>query len=132
MNAPSTNPTSLRVVAGLFIFSGICTAVEIAVSLTRGHINLNLGILCIWIGFGLLRHNRTWRTWALVFLWFGMIALPAFSLMALSRSMLDFKLFGVPVGEVPSALAVFFVVPLFMLTVWEYRVLTRPGIKSLF
>ena len=99
---------------------------------TPTSINMNLGVLGLWIGPGLLRYNRTWRTWALVFVWFGLIGLPVFCLLALGRGALDLKFFGVPVGQVPAALGLAMVVPLFLLNLWEYRVLTRPEIKRLF
>lgn len=126
------NPTALRVVAGLFVFSGVCAVIEVVVSLFHSHLNLNLGVLSLWIGPGLLRHNRTWRTWALVFLWFALIGLPVFCLLALGRGALDFKFFGVPVGQIPTAVGFAFAIPIFLLTLWQYRVLTRPDIKYLF
>jgi hypothetical protein len=126
------NPTSLRVVAGLFVFSGVCAVIEILVSLMHSNINLNLGVLCLWIGPGLLRHNRTWRTWALVFLWLGLIGMPVFCLLALGRGTLDIKLFGAPVGQVPAALGIAMAIPVFLLVLWEYRVLIRSDIRRLF
>lgn len=126
------NPTSLRVVAGLFVFSGVCAVIEVIVSLLHSHINLNFTVLCLWIGPGLLRHNRTWRTWALVFLWIGLIAIPVFCIIALERGALDFKLLGVPIGQVPTALGLAVAVVFFLVTLWEYKVLTRPDIRQLF
>lgn len=126
------NPTPLRIVAGLFIFSGICAIIEIVVGLLHSHVDLNFGVLCLWIGPGLLRHNRTWRTWALVFLWFGLILLPVFCLFALGRGALDLKFFGVIVGKVSPLLGIAFAVPLYCLILWQYRVLTRPDIRALF
>lgn len=131
MNA-NENPTAIRVVAGLFVFSGICAVIEVVVSLFHSHLNLNFGVLSLWIGPGLLRHNRTWRTWALVFLWIGLIALPIFCLLALGRGTLDFKFFGIPLGQIPTAVGLVFAIPIFLLIFWQYRVLTRPDIRALF
>ena len=44
----------------------------------------------------------------------------------------DLKFFGTPVGPIPTAVALAFAIPLFLLILWQYRVLTRPDIKSLF
>jgi len=126
------NPTSLRIVAGLFVFSGIFAAIDIIVGLFNSHLNLNFSVLCLWIGPGLLRHNRTWRTWALVSIWIALISLPLFCLIALGRGGIHFKLFGVPVGESPASVAISVAVVLFLVTVWQYRVLTRPEIRQLF
>lgn len=128
----SDNPRVLRVVAGLFVFSGVCAVIEVVVSLFHSHLNLNLGVLALWIGPGLLRHSRTWRTWALVVLWFGLIGLPFFCLFALGRSTIDFKFFGVPAGQIPAEIGLAFAIPMLLLIVWQYRVLTRPDIKALF
>ena len=131
MNRPD-NPLALRIVAGLFTFTGVCAVIEVVLLLTRGHIDLNFGVLGLWIGPGLLRHNRTWRTWALVFLWIGLIGSPVFTLLALTRSALDFKVFGIPVGKVPNGIGLIVAAAVFLLSLWQYRVLTRPEIRRLF
>jgi len=48
-------PRALKIVAALFVLSGVLAAVEVLVLLARGHVSLNLGILCIFVGYGLLR-----------------------------------------------------------------------------
>ncbi len=129
---PGGDCLSLRIVASLFVISGIFAAIDILVSLFQSHLNLNFSVLGLWIGPGLLRHNRFWRTWALVSSWIALIGLPLFCLLAHGRGGLGFKLFGVPVGEVPAAVAIGVAVVLFLLTFWQYRVLTRQDIRHLF
>ena len=48
-------PTSLKVVAALFILSGVSSVIDIFVSMAYGNINFNFGVLGLFIGFGLLR-----------------------------------------------------------------------------
>ena len=48
-------PQPLKIVAWLFIVSGICAAIKIVFLLLAGHININLGVLSIFVGRGLLR-----------------------------------------------------------------------------
>jgi hypothetical protein len=126
------NPISLRIVAVLFVLAGIFAVIEVIVSLMYSHISLNLSVLCLWIGPGLLRHDRTWRTWALVFLWIGLIFIPLFCMIALGRDTVDFKLFGIPAGQIPAAYGIVGAIAIFLLTLWQYRVLTRPDIRQLF
>lgn len=126
------NPTALRAVAGLFVFEGVCSAIEVVVSLLHSHISLNFGVLALCIGPGLLRHDRTWRTWALVFLWIGLIGIPLFCLIALRQNTVDLDLFGVQVAKIPAVVGLTFAIAIFLLTFWQYRVLTRPDIKALF
>ena len=45
-------PRALKIVAALFVLSGVLAAVEVLVLLARGHVSLNLGILCIFVGYG--------------------------------------------------------------------------------
>lgn len=126
-------PGGLKVVAGLFILGGVCAAVEVLVSLANGQVNINLGVLGIFIGSGLLRLSRGWRTCALVFLWIALIALPIFAFIAIVRSgPLDLKIFGQNVGHAPKEVGLAIAAALFLLTVWQYRVLTSPGIRDLF
>jgi hypothetical protein len=126
-------PTSLKVVAVLFLLSGIFSLIEVIVSLMHGHFNLNFGILGLFIGPGLLRLSRGWRTCALVFLWITMIGLPMVALLFLVTSgPLDFTLFGQKVGDASKGLGILVAALLFALAVWQYRVLTRPDVRRLF
>ena len=126
------NPLSLRIVAGLFVLAGLLTVVDIVVKLFHDHLDLNLMLLCLWIGPGLLRHSPTWRKWALAILWFSFFALSLLILLALLRSPLDFKIFGYPTAPVPTIPTLLFLLALFLLTLWQYRVLIRPDIHCLF
>jgi hypothetical protein len=126
-------PTSLKVVAFLFILSGIFSLIEVIVSLMHSHLNINFGVLGLFIGPGLLRLSRGWRTCALVFLWIAMIGIPivAILFMAAAES-LDFTLFGQKVGHASKELGIVLAALVFALAVWQYRVLTRPDVRRLF
>ena len=126
-------PLALRVVAVLFIISGVLAVLEVLVSLTRNRVSLNSGILGIFIGMGLLRFQRGWRTCALVSTWFALIFIPVFGFMVLGGARpIHLKLFGQKVGIASPASALSFSVVLFALVVWQYRVLTRPDVVRLF
>ena len=126
------NPMALRIVAGLFVLQGLLTAVGVILKLCRGNIDLNLMLLCLWIGPGLLRHSPTWRKWALVVLWFTFFVISLLAVFALLRPPLDFKIFGFPAGPVPPVLTLLFLLAMFLLTLWQYRILIRPDIHGLF
>ena len=126
-------PTSLKVVAILFIVGGIFAVIEVLVSFVHGHININFGVLGLLIGPGLLALRRGWRTCALVLLWIAMIGVPVFTVLMLGHSgPLDFKLFGQKVGEVSKELGLIVAFVAFALALWQYRVLTRPDVRRLF
>jgi len=133
MDSGQPPPTSLKIVAGLFIFGGVCSAIELVVSLMHSHININFGVLGLFIGPGLLRFSRGWRTCALVFLWIAMIGVPIIALLFMaSQGPLDFKVFGQKVGHVSKEFGLAIAVILFLLSFWQYRVLTRPDVRTLF
>ena len=133
MNDPPSIPTSLKVVAALFILSGMSSLIEIVVSLSHGHISINLGVLGLFIGAGLLRLSPTWRTWALVFTWIALVGAPLVGLIFLIvPGPVDVELFGQPVGQAPKAAGVAVAGVVFLVAVWQDRVLTRPEVRALF
>lgn len=125
-------PTPLKVVASLFILVGVCSLIEILVSLMYGRIFLNLGVLGLFIGFGLLRLSRGWRTCGLVFLWIGMIGVPVVAILFISVGGPTIRFFGQKVGHASPSLGIAAAVVGFLITLWQYRVLTRPEVRELF
>ena len=126
-------PTELKVVAALFILSGIWSAIEVLVSLMHAHVNINFGVLGVLIGPGLLRLSRGWRTCALVLLWIALIGAPLIAvLFMLQHGPLDFSVFGQKVGHAPKELGLAMAAIVFLLAVWQYRVLTRADVRELF
>jgi hypothetical protein len=133
MDNPKPIPTSLKVVAALFLLGGICSVIEVLVSLLHSHISINFGVLGLFIGPGLLRLSRGWRTCALVFLWIAMIVIPIVAVIFMIASgPAEFTLFGQNVGQAPKGLGVVIAALAFGLAVWQYRVLTRPDVRRLF
>jgi hypothetical protein len=133
MNADTRIPGSLKVVAALFILGGVSAAIEVVVSLMNNRISINLGVLGIFIGPGLLRLSRGWRTCALVFLWIALIAIPIFTILMIGHSgPLDFKILGQKVGYAPKELGILMAVLLFLLALWQYPVLTSQRVRRLF
>jgi hypothetical protein len=126
-------PTALRVVALLHLLGGVLTVAAILVKLTHGRISLDFGVLGIPIYFGLMRFSRGWRTCALVFIWLGILLAPvAFILGLTTHFPAYFQIFGVRLASIRpvwlSVASVFW----FLLELWQYRVLTRADIRSLF
>lgn len=133
MDSEQVAPTSLKVVAGLFIFGGACSAIEVVVSLMHGSIDINFGVLGLFIGPGLLRFSRRWRTCALVFLWIALIGVPIIELLFMTHhGPLDFKVFGQKIGHAAKEFGMAAAAVAFALALWQYRVLVRPDIRELF
>ena len=124
-------PQPLKVVTWLFILSGICAAIEIVFLLLAGHININLGVLSIFVGRGLLRLNPRALTWAMFFTWLGLIFMPIFIAISFFKTA-NLSFLGLPLGPAPSGLTFVMGIAAFALIYWQYTVLTRPKIRQLF
>ncbi len=124
-------PAALTAVAWIFICFGILAVLEVVVGLFQSRLSINLAILGIFIGRGLLNLRRGWRTCALVFIWIGLIAMPLLVIIALASGNAHVNLFGAK-SDIPAVFVCVPVAGLFALDLWQYRVLTRPDIRSLF
>jgi len=126
-------PISLKIVAWLFIIQGVFAAIEIVVSLMNNHINLNFGVLGIFIGIGLLNLRNGWRICGLVFIWVALIIAPIIFLLMMTHSgPLDFNVFGQKVGHVHQGVVILPFLALYALILWQRWVLSRPDIRALF
>lgn len=68
-----------------------------------------------------------------MFLWIALIFIPLITIIMFNASSpLDFSIFGQKQGHTPKEFALVIGVLLFFLNFWQYRVLTRPDIRSLF
>jgi hypothetical protein len=133
MNIARPIPTSLKVVAALFILGGVASLIEIAVALWHGRVSVNFGVMGIFIGTGLLRLHPTWRMWALVFIWIALIVAPIVGILVLAGdSRLDLQLLGLTVGRASTTAGFIAALALFLIALWQYRVLTRRDIRMLF
>ena len=101
-------------------FTGICSMVSMVIGLTEGRLSINLDLLGVFIGPGLLRLRRGWRTCALVFLWLDLIILPiAVLLFIFAEARPHYLLFGEAVGDAPRAAGVILMLLLFGLAIWQ-------------
>ncbi len=126
-------PFSLKVVSVVFILGGVSAVIEMIVSLTYNHFSINTGVLGLFIGFGLLRLSKGWRTCGLVFTWISLVGIPIIGLIFLSYSgPLDLNVYGQTVGHVPKGVGLVAIAAILVFTVWQYRVLTRPEVRELF
>ncbi len=130
-------PASLIVVAVLFLVEGATAAVEVLHSLANNGININFGVIGIFVGWGLLKLRPGWRIVALVLLVIGMVVSAIGAAVFLGGGLagdgpLDFSVGGQLVGHVSVIIAVIFAAGMFVLCFWQYRVLRRPEIRELF
>jgi hypothetical protein len=126
-------PIALKVVAWLFIVGGAISALQLIFKFLHGQFTIDTGPLGLFIGPGLLRLSRGWRTCALLVLWIGMIiaVIIGFAMLA-AGGLTHVNLFGVDVGSAPIALGLVVDGLLSALLVWEYRVLVREDVRRLF
>jgi hypothetical protein len=133
--ADQPSPLALRVVAWLFVLFGLLGIAELLVGLFAGH-GLNVHVeawLSLFVGRGLLAHNRGWRTTGLVLIWISLVGAPVTLIaMAFTKGLSSgFEVLGRSIpGSPPATIA--FLASWFGIAAWEYWVLTRPAVRSLF
>jgi hypothetical protein len=127
-------PPVLAIVAYLFLLQSVLALFEMIGKWIDHNANIDftvfLGILTY---LGLRRFSKGWRTWALITLWLDMIGCSIGFVWCLRDPVpWDFLFLGKSIAEIPSIWVAISFIPLFLLAVWQYRVLTRPDIRHLF
>jgi hypothetical protein len=126
-------PTALAVVAWMFLLAGLGAVYNVVENLRAGRLFIDCGIFGIPAFFGLRSFSRGWRTYALVMIWIGLAVTPVLFLAGLSQKTLsDVKCYGLSFAEITPIGLVLVSATLFLVLLWEYRVLTRPDIRELF
>jgi hypothetical protein len=124
---------ALSVISYLFLIMGIVAVIEMVITASRGGIHPDFCVLGLGIFVGLRRFSRSWRTCALVFTWFGLIGLAAMiGFILYDGGMVFRRPSDLKFVDLPLIWSLMIVMPFFMLQVWQYRVLTRPDVRSLF
>jgi hypothetical protein len=133
MAEPRSIPVALNIVALLFLLEGIGAVVDVVVEFSRGITSLNALVLGIPIFFGLRRFASGWRTTALVFVWLCLIGTPAAIIYTLlSGEPAPIYFLGGYTAVLPIWPQLLIGLAGFCLSLWQYRVLTRPSIRNLF
>ena len=121
MYKPRTVPTALRVVAVLFLISGIGSVIDVVAALFLERLYINIGVLGIPAYYGLLRFSPGWRTFALVCIWLGLVLCPVLFITGLITSIpADLSVFGVNYAKIPAIYMSIVSAPVFLLEIWQY------------
>ena len=121
----------LKAVAYLFILGGILSVIDTIFELFIGRIVLNPGILYIFIGLGLLRLNPRSLSWAMFFIWLGLVSMPIAAVASL-LNLGNFQVFGLYVGQAPRGVRFALCAAMFALHYWQYTVLKNREVRQLF
>ncbi len=133
------NPLNLKIIVFIFLIIGLASLGGTLVSLYNLPFTINPGILGIPICYGLLKHRQGWKKCALFFIWIGMIA-PVFALVVLIVTLVvggniafqyHYQLVALP-KAIAAPLAIILTTSVFLLALWQYKVLTNPKIKEMF
>jgi hypothetical protein len=123
-------PMSLKIVAGLFILDGIKAAIEFFITLIQGGFDFNLNLLSLFIGYGLLTLNSTWRIVAIIALCIGIaIEGGTCAYLVTSPDQLEIEILGRPIGHTSLIILTAFLCLLFL---WMYLILKRSKTKELY
>ena len=126
-------PTTLHIVAVFFLLYGIGSIIGMVVHLVFAHIRIDFGFLGIPAYFGLRRFSTGWRTFTLYCIWMLLIMSPiSFIAGLVPDSSARLEMFGYHFAHIKPIWISVLSVPMFLLALWQYRVLTRPDILRLF
>ena len=116
---PPALPASLVIVSVIFILSGALSVFDMLVKLSHNQLFLNLGVLGLLIGPGLLRRRPGWRVVALVWV-----------LLCLTGTIIA----AVLISRLNEASSVHFaaVVAVFLFYLWQFYVLLRRDVSRMF
>jgi hypothetical protein len=136
MNSQHRIPTALSILSYLFLVYGLWSAIIQITQLyfaLRGYgLGIHPEIISIWVFAGLRRRSPAWRICALVLIWLAILV----PLLGLGYALVV----GQPVLVngwhqqyfISPLASAALVMPWLLLSIWAYRVLTRPDIRALF
>jgi hypothetical protein len=145
-NVERKAPISLTVVSYLFLFMGILSTIWllfgiVALFSSSGapitftfmfHSLWHPFILGLWIFMGLRRFSRGWRICALVVTWWLFVSLTLILLYVLFGSQFHLSFIDQRIASRAMGWLLVKVCLALVLAIWQYRVLTRPDVRSLF
>lgn len=129
------NEFAVRVFAILLILAGIDSLAAMVLDLFRGNLNVDLGVLGLLVGKGLLLRKERWRKWAVFLAWAGIVCAPLFGIIiALPGGTVEpIELFGVDTGTfLPAYVGYLMLGVWFAFSLWQRAVLTSREARSLF
>ncbi|MFM2219425.1 MAG: hypothetical protein RL240_3743 [Planctomycetota bacterium] len=125
--------SDLRIVAYLFILHGGCAILKFLIALQRSNIRIDFGVLCLFAGFGLLRLSVGWWKFAKIYNMLYLIGMPiAMLFFANATSPLTATIMSTPIGEVSKEFSLLLCGMGWLITLWEYRVLTKHSSRELY
>lgn len=128
-----TIPAALRIIAYLCILIGLSSLVGMVNSFRANHIKIDLSVVELFIGIGLLKGKKAWRSFALMLTRITFIAVPLICILLLGRySTWKFKLFGKVIYPAPTELVIIFGVLVIAYHIWQYSVLNRKEVLTYF
>jgi hypothetical protein len=126
-------PAALRVVAVLFVVLALFTVADIVQELVRGRLSLDIGVLGFWIGPGLLRYQRHWRTWALLFAGLGIVGfLIGAAMVLLGDGLVTVTVLAHRYPDLPGWTLFVLRTPVALAHAFVWWVLTRPDVRASF
>jgi len=126
-------PTSLKIVAWMFILLGLYAVFNITSGIVNGRPGFDFGIAGLLIGPGLLYRKPAARMWAIVSTWLGLIGIPI--LLAFFWSVRDHlytHLGSRSYSNVPFIVPLIPLALIWILVLWQYHVLTRVDVRAHF
>jgi hypothetical protein len=120
-------PRDLRVLAWLYVAGGVAALLSLATS-RQG--TLSAGLLGIPIGVGLLRLHEPWRLVAVAGVVVALLGIPTYAVLAVPSQRFHFLVSGREFES--TSLALSLLIAAWLVSFWQYRVLTNPPTRRAF
>lgn len=133
MNETVHGSRSLAAVAWSFIILGSLGVAAMVYAFLTGNVSVELGVLLIPLGVGLLRRSPLARTLAIVIAWFTAVAALVFAVVLwFVHGSLEMQVCTVKVGQVSKLVACLVLLAYFVLALWQQSVLLQPSVRRQF
>ena len=133
MNEKKYPPLALKIVAYLSILAGIISLIGMISSFMTNHITINFGVIELFIGLGLLKGKKTWRSFALLIIWLMFLVIPIISIRLLAYdTTTTLKFLGLRITPVTTEVVMVFGSILLIWNIWQYVVFNRKDVLAYF
>ena len=133
MDNTNKSPTELIIASIIFILFGVGALIETLVLIYQGIVEIDFGLLGIFVGWGLLKHKNGWRIVAMIVSLLFVIFFPFAVIFTIKHTgPFSINLFFIKFENVSKLMFYTFWGSLFVLHFCIYRILTSKKVENLF
>ncbi len=127
-------PSDLKFVAYLFVLQGVFAIARMMIVLLNDRVCIDIGVLGLFVGFGLLGFSNDWWRFAKAFTLFKLLIMPLvlFVWTGLIPSVADFRVTTFSNFIVSEELVILTCVFVWAASLWQYHVLNAGHVRAIY